>query len=94
MPLRVTAGKLEIGEHAICFRCAADAVSVECSISRQAIRNLAGVHALPPELSDLAAFSQLLSRIEKIANRKYPRTRFEKETALKIGTADLLRYGF
>ena len=94
MPLRIATGKLEIGEHAICFRCAADADSVECTISRQAIRDLADIYALAAQLSDLAAFSQLLSQIENVADRKYPKSRFEKERPLKIGTADLLRYGF
>jgi hypothetical protein len=94
VPLRIAAGKLEIGEHAICFRCMADAAPIECSISRQALQDLAGAYALPLETSDLAAFSQLLSQIEKIADRKYPRARFEKNGELKIGTADLLRYGF
>ena len=94
MPLRIAAGKLEIGQDAICFRCMADAAPIECSISRNALQDLAGAYRLPFETSDLAAFSQLLSRIEKIANRKYSRARFEKNRELKIGTADLLRYGF
>jgi hypothetical protein len=94
VPLRITPGKLEIGEHAICFRCVTDAAPIECSISRQALQDLANTYALPFETSDLAAFSQLLPQIEQIADRKYPRVRFEKNRELKIGTADLLRYGF
>jgi hypothetical protein len=54
VPLRIAAGKLEIGEHAICFRCMADAAPIECSISRQALQDLAGAYALPLETSDLA----------------------------------------
>jgi len=72
----------------------ADAAPIECSISRQALQDLAGAYALPFETTDLAAFSQLLSQIEKIADRKYPRARFKKNGELKIGTADFLRYGF
>ena len=94
VPLRIAAGKLEIGEDAIFFRCMADAALVECSISRQALHDLIDVYMLPREVSDLAAFSHLLSKIEKIADRKYPRARFQKNGELKIGTADLLRYGF
>ena len=94
MPLRISAGKLEVGEHAICFRCTADAASIECSISRQALQDLAGVHGLPFETSDLAAFGHLLSRIEKIADRKYPTARFERNGDLNITSADVIRYGF
>jgi hypothetical protein len=46
------------------------------------------------EVSDLAAFSQLIPRIEKIASRKFERTHFEKHGELMIGIADPLRYGF
>jgi hypothetical protein len=94
VPIRIAGGKLEVGDDAIYFRCIADATPLECSISRQALRDLADAYAFPRQVSDLAAFSQLLSQIEKIADRKYPRARFEKNGELKIGTADLVRYGF
>jgi hypothetical protein len=67
---------------------------IECTISRQVLRDLADVCALSRGVSDLAAFSQLLSQIEKIATCKYETVRLEENGGLKIGTADLLRYGF
>jgi hypothetical protein len=93
-PLRITTGKLEIRGNEICFRCMTDSTSIDCAISRQVLRDLAGTYGLSLEVSDLAAFGQLLSQIEKIASRKYETARFEENGELKIGTADLLRYGF
>jgi hypothetical protein len=94
MPIRIAAGKLQVGENAIFFRCIADTAPIECSISRQALQDLAGAHGLPFKTSDLAAFGHLLSRIEKIADRKYPTARFKRNGDLDITTADVIRYGF
>jgi Protein of unknown function (DUF1488) len=90
-PLQIATGKLDIGEHQICFRCMIGAKSIDCIISRQALRDLADVCALSRGVSDLEAFSQLLSQIEKIAADKYETSRLQ-DGELKIGTADLLRF--
>lgn len=94
MSFRITAGKLEIDEHEIRFRCMLDGTSIDCTISRQAVRDLAGVYALSHNLSDLADFCELLGEIETIASREYEAASVAKTGPLKIGTADLLRYGF
>jgi hypothetical protein len=67
---------------------------IDCTISCQALLDLAGVYGLSHEVSALEAFGELVSPIEKIASRKYEAGRFEENGELKIGTADLLRYGF
>jgi uncharacterized protein DUF1488 len=94
MPLRIAAGKLEIREHGIGFRCMADNKLIDCTISCQALLDLAGVYGLSHDVRALAAFGELLSPIEKIVSRKYEVGRFEENGDLKIGTTDLLRYGF
>jgi hypothetical protein len=71
-----------------------DGTSIDCTISRQAVRDLAGVYALSHNLSDLADFCELLGEIETIASREYEAASVAKTGPLKIGTADLLRYGF
>jgi hypothetical protein len=94
VPLRLTAGKLEIREHEVGFRCIVDDKLIDCTISCQALLDLAGVYGLSHEASALEAFGELVLPIEKIASRKYEAGRFEENGELKIGTADLLRYGF
>jgi len=96
VPLRIIAGKLEIREREISFRCTTNDndASIDCIISCQALRDLAIVYSLTPDVSDLAAFEQLLSQIERIASRKYEKAGSKQSGHLKIGTADLLRYGF
>jgi uncharacterized protein DUF1488 len=92
--LRISAGKLEIREHEIGFRCEVDKKLIDCTISHRVLLDLAGTCGLSHQVSALAAFSELLSPIEKIASRKYEARRSEENGELKIGTADLLRYGF
>jgi hypothetical protein len=92
-PLRIVAGKLEIREHEISFRCKVHKKLIDCTISCQALLDLAGVYGLSHQVRALAAFGELLSPIEKIASRKYEARRSEENGELKIGTADLLRYG-
>jgi hypothetical protein len=92
VPLRISAGKLEIREHEIGFNCMVDNKLIECTISHQVLLDLAGAYGLSHEASALATFGELFSPIEKIASRKYEAGRLEENGGLKIGTADLLRY--
>jgi hypothetical protein len=94
VPIRIAAGKLEIRQHEISFRCMVDRKLIDCSISHRVLLDLACAYSLSHQVSALAAFGELLSPIEKIASRKYEPSRFEQNGELKIGTADLLRYGF
>jgi hypothetical protein len=72
----------------------ADEKLIDCTVSHRVLLDLACAHGLSHQVSVLAAFGELLSPIEKIASRKYEASRFEQDGQLKIGTADLLRYGF
>jgi hypothetical protein len=93
VPFRIAAGKLEIREHEIGFRCMVDKKLIDCTISHRVLLDLASAYGLSHQMIALAAFGELLSPIEKIASRKYEAGRLEENGALKIGTADLLRYG-
>jgi Protein of unknown function (DUF1488) len=86
VPLRIAAGKLEIREHEIGFRCKVDKKLIDCAISHHVLLDLAGAYGLSHKMIALAAFGKLLSPIEKIASRKYEAGRLEENGELKIGT--------
>jgi Protein of unknown function (DUF1488) len=90
VPLQIAAGKLEIREHEIGFRCKVDQKLIDCTISHHVLLDLAGAYGLSHKMIALAAFGELLSPIEKIASRKYEAGRLEENGELKIGTVDLL----
>jgi predicted house-cleaning NTP pyrophosphatase (Maf/HAM1 superfamily) len=53
VPLRISAGKLEIREHEIGFKCMVDNKLIECTISHQVLLDLAGAYGLSHEASAL-----------------------------------------
>jgi hypothetical protein len=91
MSLKVVGGRLDLSPDGIVCQLDDGAAKVVCTITRKVLRDLGDHHQLGG--SEERLFSHLLLAIEQLASRKFNAGRIDKDGALTIETADLLRYG-
>ena len=92
MPLRIIAGSLHARPPCMSFKVDDGANGLVCSISRDALFDLAGHHGLRG--SEDALFEALWPVIERLLLAKFRARRIEEGGEILVGSADLLLYGF
>jgi hypothetical protein len=92
MRLRIIARSLDTRSPAISFRLDHGANGLACSISRDALLDLAGHHGLRG--SEETLFLALWPVIARLVSAKFRAQRVEASGEVLVGSADLLLYGF
>jgi hypothetical protein len=91
MSLRVVPGRLDLLSSGIACQMHDDGTTVICTIARQVLRDVGDYHHL--NVSEEVVFSQFLPEIERLASIKFQAHGVDEDGELRIGTAELLRYG-